>query len=115
MKVKNILLSLYFVFQCVATVLNFLLFLSVIVMLYAFYVLGASSVKNISDSISYIIFAILIILVTQIYFLLTPLSAISIFKIIQHKPLTKLQKFSTIIFPIITVPLYLYLIFKFAI
>lgn len=111
----KILLNLYFVFQCVATVLNFLFFLSVIVMSYVFYALGESSIKSNLDSLNYIVFALLIIVITQVYFLLTPISAISTLKIIQHKPLTKLQKFSSVIFPIITVPLYLYLIFKFAI
>ena len=114
----KILLNLYFVFQCFTCVFSLFLlifsiyFYCVLVILFLLVIQGEPlSLSNYMVLVE----ALIILLFFIVYIIAILLSAISTLKIIQHKPLTKLQKFSTVIFPIITVPLYLYLIFKFAI
>lgn len=103
----------YFAFQCVATILNFLFFVSVIIMSAVFYGLGAESMRTFSDSFLFILIAGILIVCCQLYVIITPVSAIATKRILDGKPLTFFQKISGIIFPIITIPLYILVILKY--
>ena len=83
-----------------------------ILLSFTWYVLGQGSHNPADVLIVFYIEISIFIFITFGYFILTPIAAISTKNILQNKPLTKLQKFSAVTFPIITVPLYLYLIFK---
>lgn len=109
---KKVLLKLYFYFQCFADVLNFILFIFSIIISFAWYVLGQGSYNPTDILIKFYLETAIFVLIFLGYFILTYVATFSTKNILQNKPLTKLQKFSAIIFPIITVPLYLYLIFK---
>ena len=109
---KNVLLNVYFYFQCFAIVYNFICFIASILLSFTWYVLGQGSHNPADVLIVFYIEISIFIFITFGYFILTPIAAISTKNILQNKPLTKLQKFSAVIFPIITVPLYLFLIFK---
>ena len=109
---KKNLLNLYFYFQCFAVVLNFVFFIFSILISFAWYILGQGSYNPKNVLIKFYVETSIFILIFFAYFMLTLVSAISTKNILQNKPLTKLQKFSVVIFPIITVLLYLYLIFK---
>ena len=109
---KKVLLKLYFYFQCIAIILHFLFFIFSIIISFAFYVLGQGSYNPTNVLVLFYIESVVIATAFFIYFVITIISSISTKNILQNKPLTKLQKFSAVIFPIITVPLYSYLIFK---
>ena len=112
MRTKQFLLSLYLNIQWCFTILNLILLILVLCMIVAIYILGQGLYNPLPVLYKFIIETVMIISGTGLYAFLTYLSAISTKNIIQNKPLTKLQKFSAVIFPIITVPLYSYLIFK---
>lgn len=107
---KNIFINLYFIFQCIATVINFIIFIFVIISSFMIYGLGGENRTTITDQLIFFTIAGVIIILAQILVILTPISAISTIKIKQKKILTKLQKFSTIIFPVIIIPLYITII-----
>ncbi len=113
LSIKKKLLKLYFCFQCFAIVLNFVLFIFSIIISFALYVLGQGSYNPTEILIKFYLDMSVFVLIFFGYFILTCEAAISTKSILQNKPLTKLQKFSAVVFPIITVPLYSYLIFKF--
>ena len=108
---KKILLYLYFIFQCFAIAFDFKLFFLSIYMTFISFILGQGPYNLAEALIKFFAVAILIVLMIFIYLILTVLSAIGTKNMLQHKPLTKLQKFSSIIF-LISIPFLLYLIFK---
>lgn len=102
-KFVQYLLSFYFFLQCIAAVIN------VGIMLFLFwdsYLLFMFLLQSIPVFIVFVLLCVILIL----YTILTPISAIATFKAIQFKKLTKLQKISSIIFPIIFIPLYSFLV-----
>ncbi len=109
---KKYLLTVYFCFQCIATVVNFLIFIYLIIISATLYGLGASNITTPAAALPFITIAGLVIILAQLYVIITPISASATIRIHCSKPLTKLQKFSAITFPVITIPLYSYLIFK---
>ena len=109
---KDVLLKIYYVFQCFAVVLNFVFFiLGIIISFVTFILFNEYQRTNIENYIFIGICIFLNCIILCIIFT-SIISTISTKNILQNKPLTKPQKFSAVIFPIITVPLYLYLIFK---
>lgn len=105
----RILLNLYFYFQCFATIINFILF--VLLSFFFVYLYGSVAESQILlNIVTYLFLAIIILLIFQLYVIITPISAIATMKILLNKTLTKLQKFSLVSFPIITILLYLSLI-----
>lgn len=102
---KKVLLKLYFCFQCFVVTINIycaILELNIALMML---ILGLQYIPTLLVILSAYIIGF-------IYIATGPISVLATKNILQNKPLTKLQKFSAVIFPIITVPLYLYLIFK---
>ena len=75
------------------------------------FVLGQGMHNETKVLIEFFSIAFLIILAFFMYLLFTFISTIATKRIIQQKPLTRIQKFSTVIFPLITIPLYSFFIF----
>ena len=98
------LLNIYFIFQCFITLINIPIFMLAVY----------CSIMNIwqyetdNPFIAVILFitGTLIIILSQLQVLLTPISAIATFKTRNNKELTKLEKLSVDAFPITTVFIY---------
>ena len=102
-KFMHYLQILYFVFQCIASVVNSWLTITVFWNSYLFFLFLLQYIPT-------FIVVVLISLMLIFYTILTPISAIATFRTIHRKKLTKLQKISRIVFPVITVPLYAFLV-----
>ena len=109
---KNVLLNVYYVFQWLHTILlivGYIICRNIPIMLY---IVLHDYPPTVIEEIVICCILLTIIAVLLMFLIISIASTISTKNILQNKPLTKLQKFSAVIFPIITVPLYLYLIFK---
>ena len=102
-KFMHYLQILYFVFQCIASVVNIWLTITIFWNSYLLFLLLLQYIPS-------FIVAVLISLMLIFYTILTPISAIATFRTIHRKKLTKLQNISRIVFPVITVPLYAFLV-----
>ena len=102
---KKFLLNLYFYFQCLIAIINIYCAICELHVFFMMIMLGLQYIPT-------LLLILLIYMVGFLYVVISPISAMATKNILQNKPLTKLQKFSAVIFPIITVPLYSYLIFK---
>ena len=108
---KKILLNLYFYFQCLVNILNFICLLWGLFMVFILWGLSHDYPPTMMEEIIITTVAITIAVIMIFLFCICILSSISTKNILQGKPLTKLKKFSVVIFPIITVPFYSCLIY----
>lgn len=109
---KDVLLKIYYVFQWLHTILlivGYIICRNIPIMLYG--VLHDYPPTVIEEIvICFILLSIIVVLLLLL--IIAIISTISTKNILHNKSLTKLQKFSAVTFPIITIPFYLYLIFK---
>ena len=109
---KKILLNLYFYFQCLVNILNLICLCLGLFIVFSWWVLAVYNYpQTVMEKIIITIVAITIAVIMIFLFCICILSSISTKNILQGKPLTKLKKFSVVIFPIITVPFYSCLIY----
>lgn len=113
--ILKISLILYSIFQCAACLVSFLL---IAITIYGFILLVILTLSESQGKslglINYAMYAtaIGIILLAILNTIITIISTIATFRIIKQQPLTKLQKFSIVIFIIITALSGSYLIFE---
>ncbi len=104
--VSKIFLSLYFCFQCLATLFNILFYnigLFFIVCIGFNHATYQMTNENFLVTCLFCLTLILIFLFYIFYSVVIIVSAISTIKIIKNKPLTKFQKFAMVTFPIVTI------------
>jgi len=110
-EVKRKLLYLYFGFQSITGIANILMFFSLLGFILLVFALGWSSIDSFWKLLLALAIYSTIIGVYIFYLIITAKSVISTIKIVKKEPLTKFQKFCTYIFPIVTIPAYLMIIF----
>ena len=110
---KKFLFGIYFLIQCPTLLVNFLIFILSIIYIGLKIFLGLSSIDT--ENLSVIIYSIYVIVFIStyfIYFLITVISVFSTYKLYKNKTLNKIEKISIISYAIITIPLYIVLIYK---
>lgn len=111
LSLKNILI-LYFVFQSFVAIINCVLFIMLAKVPLYLFILFLEYKRMIWEHIIFWSIIILVALALIGYLIINFLSLRATKNLIKLQPLTKLQKISSVIFPIITVPLYSFFIYK---
>lgn len=110
--ISKSLLCIYFCLQCISAIINFTILPVLVFILLIILTLGGTNIKSIYQLIFVLlIFFIIIIIYTLIYVCIPINALIATKKIINKGQLNKYQKYSTIIFPITTIPFYLVMIY----
>lgn len=104
------LLKLYFVIQCVFLLLHIWLFFSIAKLLLIILCLGGDYIRTFYDARPFLLIVVLILFLYLLYVCITVISIIATKDFIQEKLLTKLQKICIISFPIITIPIYIFMV-----
>ena len=110
---KEKFLNFYYFSHYPIIIGNLLIFIAIMVCVISIYTLGnGKSYYTQDENFKYTFFALLTVLIGFLYLLLTIIATIAIKKIKEHKNINLLEKFSVITLPIITIPLYSFLIYK---
>lgn len=102
----------YFFIQFLAIIINSIIFLGLLVLCFIINALMHDMPRTFNDMLQFYLWSSFIIILYIAYFACTLIATIATKNKIDNKPLTKFQKICVVIFPIITVPLYLYILIK---
>ena len=102
---KRILQYIFFIFLCIVNFSNFIIVAYEIPLFFAIFILCLPHLPSFITVLSFYTFGFL-------YLLSGIVAIIASKKLLDNKPLSKLQKFCLILFPIITIPLYFFIIYK---
>ena len=111
-KFMHYLQIFYFVFQSFVAIINCVLFIMLAKVPLYLFILFLEYKRMIWEHIIFWSIIILVALALIGYLIINFLSLRATKNLIKLQPLTKLQKISSVIFPIITVPLYSFFIYK---
>lgn len=98
-------LNIYYLFQNFVVAINYLLIFGFVFFTFFLFLLGSLTQE---EFVRFVLFDILIFTAIIFYFIITVISIKATNNLRQNLPLTKIQKFSSIVFPIVAIPLFVF-------